>query len=264
MKNNLSLQQAKCRDEAQKVLKEFFVGSPDEIDLHAIALNSCRLRIRFGNLDSAEGRLIARPSGGGTIRISDRLSPGRSRFTIAHEIGHYRMHSYVMSIDGEMELNTWSGESKEVEANIFAAELLMPEFLFSVDLKAKAPNWGLVKVLSEKYKTSKIASAIQIIEYTKEPCVLACSSKGSMRWFRTSDSFRENHFFFRRERELHKFSDAYDICAENNNSVAGKGSRIPADAWLEGDGFDRNSYVLEDSCKIGEDVYSIIFIEDDI
>ena len=59
--------------------------------------------------------------------------PNRRRFTIAHEIGHYVLHERETYVDtgyrvNFRDLDSGSGtKSEEIEANRFAAALLMPE-----------------------------------------------------------------------------------------------------------------------------------------
>lgn len=60
------------------------------------------------------------------VRTSD--SPERQRFTIAHEIGHIAMKHQEggVSIDFRSTFDGTPTEQKEIDANKFAAELLMP------------------------------------------------------------------------------------------------------------------------------------------
>src|SRR5438034_11751378 len=68
------------------------------------------------------------------IGVNARQALARQRFTIAHELGHYLLHSsrelfvdkdYIVHFRDE---NSSSGyDPVEVEANQFAAELIMPE-----------------------------------------------------------------------------------------------------------------------------------------
>lgn len=59
------------------------------------------------------------------IRESDRMT--RKRFTLAHEIGHYVLGHGPAFRDSDLVFDTFNYDMREVEANIFAAELLMPE-----------------------------------------------------------------------------------------------------------------------------------------
>ena len=66
---------------------------------------------------------LVRSSNLAVIFYAERLSAGRRRFTIAHEIGHYLLPGH----DEEACYCAESGGRCEVEANRFAAALLMPK-----------------------------------------------------------------------------------------------------------------------------------------
>jgi len=56
----------------------------------------------------------------------------RQRFTIAHELGHLLLHPDELFVDGVLKRDDESSlaiRSQEIEANAFAAELLMPRKL---------------------------------------------------------------------------------------------------------------------------------------
>lgn len=85
----------------------------------------------------------------GIIEYNDKHPVVRKRFSVAHEIGHKLMgHSVRADI-----FNINSNDPREVEANVFAAELLMPYDWLKADLKS-----GLkVKDLAWKYWVSEEA-----------------------------------------------------------------------------------------------------------
>jgi Zn-dependent peptidase ImmA (M78 family) len=64
------------------------------------------------------------------IYINNVDSPQRQRFTLAHEIGHAVLHSGESVIDYRVNFDA-PKERKEVEANRFAADLLMPRLEFT-------------------------------------------------------------------------------------------------------------------------------------
>ncbi len=66
--------------------------------------------------------------------ITRGVAPVRQRFTIAHELGHLLIHRYLTPhADGRYQVRFRNEKSasgsvrEEIEANQFAAELLMPE-----------------------------------------------------------------------------------------------------------------------------------------
>lgn len=64
---------------------------------------------------------------GNVISINPRESAKRQRFTIAHEIGHYALNHGEAFRDPSANFSLHSYDDKEIQANAFAAELLMPE-----------------------------------------------------------------------------------------------------------------------------------------
>jgi Zn-dependent peptidase ImmA (M78 family) len=113
------------------------------------------------------------------IGINSNHHINRQRFTIAHELGHFHLHEgEKIHVDrlafdrGFQVKNLRDGEAskgisvEEKEANLFAAELLMPtEFLkqdiAEVDLLDLFDEDGL-KSLAEKYKVSTQALTFRL------------------------------------------------------------------------------------------------------
>lgn len=86
-------------------------------------------KIVFDNskIGSIGGSITVNGRNNFTIYLSTITSKRRNNFTIAHELGHYVLHSML----GENKLEAKRDDSEnslaEIEANYFAAELLMPE-----------------------------------------------------------------------------------------------------------------------------------------
>jgi Zn-dependent peptidase ImmA (M78 family) len=78
--------------------------------------------------------MLQRHDNGATVGVNSLHAAVRQRFTIAHEIGHYVLHRRRRFIDEVWvdyrdERASAGTYKQEVEANGFAAELLMPEDL---------------------------------------------------------------------------------------------------------------------------------------
>lgn len=93
------------------------------------------LDIRIANEpfdDDLSGALIRKP-GGAVIAVNKTHSLVRKRYSIAHEIGHHCLRHVGDIFVDKVVLNKRDGRSsygidrKEIEANTFAAALLMPE-----------------------------------------------------------------------------------------------------------------------------------------
>ena len=78
------------------------------------------------------------------IGVNSNHHPNRQRFTVAHEIGHFLLHEYEgFHFDGKDQgfqvkrrddKSSKGTDTEEIEANLFASELLMPARFLEVDL----------------------------------------------------------------------------------------------------------------------------------
>lgn len=81
----------------------------------------------------------------------------RQRFTLAHEIGHAVLHKGVDEVDYRREID-FPQSDKEREANLFAAELLMPTDDFA---KVWATRGGNLTRVAHYFGVSQEAAKIQ-------------------------------------------------------------------------------------------------------
>lgn len=98
-------------------------------------------------------------------------SPGRRRFTIAHEIGHLLLHvpasrqayydrpSDIREIEDEEAGRVPELRRREREANLFARELLMPEALVSEEARATGSN---LPALADRFEVSVPAMRLRL------------------------------------------------------------------------------------------------------
>jgi Zn-dependent peptidase ImmA (M78 family) len=95
----------------------------------------------------------------------------RIRFTVAHELGHYILHSneqpfFLDKSPKAMYRNSASttGEFlKEREANAFAASLLMPSKLIEIELEGLSDEVSdIVKYLAKKFNVSEQAMTFRL------------------------------------------------------------------------------------------------------
>ncbi len=111
--------------------------------------------------------LLFRKEGVAFMAINNKEAVTRQRFTIAHELGHYFLHpqkdTFVEFRDNKK--NTVRGV-KEIQANQFAAAVLMPRKFLIKDIK-KFNEGGLskedLKFLAQKYQVSEDAMNFRLI-----------------------------------------------------------------------------------------------------
>jgi len=111
---------------------ERFEGSP-ELPVPVEAIAEDLLGLNVGELKELEvsGMLLPSERQVWLNAREARESPGRRRFTLAHEVGHW----VCQVLEGRVapvfcraeEVGVGEGRALEREANVFAAELLMPE-----------------------------------------------------------------------------------------------------------------------------------------
>jgi len=133
------------------------------------------VKLQYGDLGEVSG-LLVRSDDSAIIGINLNHPPARKRFTIAHELGHYFLHEGISAhYDRDYKLNYRSAESsqatnvEEIEANFFAASLLMPrEFLAADKAIDHLDNDAGVARLAERYKVSRHALSLRLVNLYEE------------------------------------------------------------------------------------------------
>lgn len=106
------------------------------------------------------------------IGVNSKHARTRQRFSIAHECGHLKLHKGKMYVDARVNFrDSVSGlaiDQEEIEANAFAAELLMPRMFVITEikkaLKAHEPHevQAIVKELSKVFEVSAQAMEFRL------------------------------------------------------------------------------------------------------
>ena len=162
--------------------------------------------VRGGDLGQFEGGLYRAPDGKrgwGIIYNRSLHSAGRINFTLAHELGHYVLHRLRFPDGFECSQVDVVGADHllrevELEANVFAATLLMPfdDFRRRIDANAR-PAFDDLGACADYYGTSLTATALRWLEYTKRRAVLVLSRDGFILWSRSSRRALRSGKFFR-------------------------------------------------------------------
>lgn len=166
----MSLQHARSR--AEQLANEYLVTEP-AVKVKEIA-EQLGLRVLYEELpNEISGMLITRGTVG-CIVVQQADSKKRQRFTIAHEIGHHCLkHQFEpgahLHIDRGFTINFRSRQPdvdhREVEANQFAASLLMPARLVRnaiTNMRVKALHDFHVEGLADLFEVSVTAMSIRL------------------------------------------------------------------------------------------------------
>lgn len=163
----------KIRAMAVDLLKQGDMKAPDQIDMNELA-KRLDVTLEFKPLGEISGALL-RKNNRIIIGVNNDHHRNRQRFTIAHEIGHLLLHSnnslYVDKIFPVKLRDQSSSEAvdiDEIEANAFAAELLMPLFMLEnePELKRQVIDYeyeNIIASLAERYKVSTQAMTFRLI-----------------------------------------------------------------------------------------------------
>lgn len=117
------------------------------------------------------------------IAINKKHHPTRQRFTIAHELAHFLFHhgrtvfvdkTFAVKINLRNDLSSRAEDLEEIEANRFAAELVMPYDMIINDLDMHAVDLEQeddegVKLLCRRYDVSGQAMRFRIMNLATSP-----------------------------------------------------------------------------------------------
>ncbi len=124
----------------------------------------------------------------------------RTRFTIAHELGHYFIEEHRDAlILGKMQNHCsfteyQSNQTIEQEADYFASNLLLPEKKFIKMAKSKKLGINAILFLSKEFNTSITSTAIRYTSLDLAPCLLIKWTREGYQWKWISDSLRNSNF----------------------------------------------------------------------
>lgn len=149
---------------------------PINVESIAINLNIAVVQQPFEN--NVISGLLYRDGHNVVIGVNSSHPPTRKRFTIAHEIGHFTMHDgNKLHVDNDENFrvnfrltdNTNNQDTQEIEANAFAAALLMPEDLIKKAISELEYNIDLssdhdehIDNLAKLFEVSKQALLIRL------------------------------------------------------------------------------------------------------
>jgi Zn-dependent peptidase ImmA (M78 family) len=229
---------------ARGLLKELNILEPDEIEVELIAAFK-NAPVRYEPLKGMDGRIV-REGDAAIITVNNTITyEGQKRFVIAHELGHFFLHPKTRQVESVSQEQTtnWSDkqEIEEYEANIFAAELLMPSAMFEEKIKGQTPSFELIDSLQKDFRTTLTATAVQFVLNTKEECAIVSSSARQRLWYILSPGFS---FFMQTDSYIHGRSCAAEV---SQNKRASRSSKIEADYWLEGYRGQHKAYITEDA-----------------
>lgn len=173
------LPRAEVEKQAEALLAEFGI-TRSPIDVKKIAESlGYRVVFRYFDEEDLSGTVMRDGKGTITVGINTLHAPVRQRFSIAHEIGHARMHlsneSETLFVDPPVGVffrdsrASLGEEWREVNANQFAAALLMPMQMIHSSLTKLAKSTGrftiddAVSKLAKQFEVSPQAMRFRLV-----------------------------------------------------------------------------------------------------
>lgn len=243
------------RAAVDQLIDSLDIREPRDIDVELIAAH-LGAYVFYRPLANEEGHLL-RSGDVGVIVVDSRARRSRKwRFVIAHELGHFLRHRELdqFKLCTSRDLASWYRKSGyELEANLFAGELLMPERLFGPLCERNEPTLEDIRQLSSQFGTSLTATAIRFAELCPEPTAVVQSTRGIIDW-----AYAGRRFALPLARG-HRLGQTYarDLFAGQDEC----GPRpIEAHGWTR-DRVARAREIVEDSVRLGgfESVLSLLW-----
>ena len=184
----------------------------------------------------------------GYVVINARIrEESRQRFTLAHEVAHFLLpwQQELSSPCTKEKIESWDEElyRPELEANQFAAEILMPRELVGTYLRAE-PTMGYVESIAGACGTSLTASAFRLVMLTSFRAAVVWSQGNRVRWYKSSEEF------VRWVRKGELSDDTFAADCFKGHAVPSRLEPVPAGAWLFEKGLKDDARVWEHSVPL--------------
>lgn len=215
---------------AEELLTSLGIREPSEIDLEAIAFY-CGAEVKEAPLTGCEAQIDGYKDQA-IITINSNSSLERKRFSIGHELGHWKYHrgqSFICRTDDiDNAQRNYSANDPEVIADNYSADLLLPDYLFSpMAQQAGHSSFDVILELKENFSTSIAATALKYIQHSNEPTMLVCHGQNGRRWFKRGNGVPTELF---PNNDLDHESYAMDVLYQRSSQQ--RPNKIGADAWF--------------------------------
>lgn len=144
--------------------------------------------------DGVSGMLLRHGNNFGIIYTTHIPSQGFQRFSVSHELGHYFLPGHVDQVlkDGAhvSRAGFITADPYELEADHFAAGLLMPEIPFRNAMDRHDPGLAAIEAMANLCLTSLTATAIRFAELTDAAVAVIMSTGDKIDYCFLSDAMK--------------------------------------------------------------------------
>ncbi len=224
------------------------VRKPEHIDLEAIAC-ARGAHVVYRKLDGCAARLVAAGDCAViSVAMDDNL--GRRRFSLGHELAHWIQDANRTSFKcSSTDIGPQNAEAKSIEAdaNSFASQLILPDYLVLPWVADRKPSLDLANAMGSDFQTSLTASALKLLQRAKVPTAITCHDQRKLKWSRRSRDFSTDFYILN---ELHQDTIAFEMAFGVAKGLS-RPKRESASRWISGPGAYRME-VCSQSIKLPE------------
>lgn len=243
---------------AEAIIEDLGITQISDLDMEAIAFDA-GVEVVYEALTGCEATLVG--FGDQAIAtINPSAYRGRERFSVAHEVGHWKLHrgrSFRCRVE-QVEENFASTVAFEKDADIFASHLLMPAQMFTEAVRPFGrPNFKQLGEVASAFDTSLTATALRLVGVDTLPVIVACYTRRGLRWHMAAKHV-PRRWYLRDQADEDSFT--YDLLFSGKECRAlGKQS---ADTWFTND--DASRYEVLEQCipLRGEEVLVLLYLTD--
>lgn len=245
-------------------VSRYFLEKYGELDLEVIAYEN-GITFSYGDYGDSFDGMLEFYNGKFHIYINTYGFPlnGRTRFTFAHELGHFYIseHAHAL-VNGEAPAHSSftgykSNNIIERQADHFAANLLIPkENLLRVYRRRKTFQFDTLKDIIKTFQVSKLAALYRVFMLNLHPMMIVKSHNGQIK----SKPARNDSFYFKLNDNIELPEDSLAKKYFKNKTKSSITKKLWAMDWFDVDD-DREIYehcIYYDSLNL---VYSIIWTD---
>ena len=196
------------------------------------------VQAKSGTSKGVSGMLLRMGNAFGIMYATHIRSIGFRHFSVAHELGHYFLPGHVEAVLADDEVHFSSAgfatrDRYELEADHFAANLLMPRRFFKEAMRSAGDGLEAIIALAEQCQTSLTATAIQYAKLSREPTAIVLSKGDQVSYCFMSDSLKdaEGLEWIRKDEKLHRDTATFKFNQEANGVVGN--SRIDSTSDIQ-------------------------------
>lgn len=177
---------------AEVLLKKYGIAKPRDIDLEVLAY-TVGAKVKFKQMESCEARITGLDNSA-VITVDNRYGEKRARFSLSHELGHWHHHRNQQLYCAKKDIGSAaSAKAKEREADRYAADILMPRYMFEPRMRTYSrPSFKSIKELGEEFDVSRKATALRYVNLDGGYSMLICWGLEGRKWYRPSKHWLDN------------------------------------------------------------------------